>query len=380
MNWGIFNFKVFKGRMVIIGVVVIAIIIIVIGIVVSSSSKKDENREDSVLVENITETETQTKTQIQTQAQDPHLNQARSRLTGLWVPSATVNNSPVAVMFSNVSDAMPQSSLGYADVVFESLVEGGITRLCGVFENRTTLEKIGPVRSCRTYYLFFAKEFEATYVHFGYSEYAEEYLQNKIMHSLDGMVYCNFYRTTDRVAPHNAYTSWSGIMDSVASKGYPTVYPDNYQQPFTFNNDDTKEITIANGQTCLEFHPGYVYNKPYFTYNQKDKQYYRFQFGDTQIDAETGEQLKYKNILVKYVTGTYWPNGTPNYTVTGTGRGIYITDGKAVAVTWKNNSEYGPTKYYNEDGTEITLNQGKTWICQIEATSESSVKVLDRLQ
>ena len=200
------------------------------------------------------------------------------------------------------------------------------------------------------------------------------------MHSLDGMVYCNFYRTTDRVAPHNAYTSWSGIMDSVASKGYPTVYPDNYQQPFTFNNDDTKEITIANGQTCLEFYPGYVYNKPYFTYNQKDKQYYRFQFGDTQIDAETGEQLKYKNILVKYVTGTYWPNGTPNYTVTGTGRGIYITDGKAVAVTWKNNSEYGPTKYYNEDGTEITLNQGKTWICQIEATSESSVKVLDRLQ
>ena len=377
MNRGIFDFSVIKGKFVMIGILVITIILIVIATVVSCSSKKDEIRDDSVLVENITETESETQTKAQ--AKDLHLNQDRSKLTGLWVPSATVNNSPVAVMFSNIFEAMPQSSLGSADVVFESLVEGGITRLCGVFENCTTLEKIGPVRSCRTYYLLFAKEFEATYVHFGYSEYAEEYLQNKIMHSLDGMIYCNFYRSTDRVAPHNAYTSWSGIMDSVASKGYPTVYPDNYQQPFTFNSDDTKEITFADGQTCLEFYPGYVYNKPYFIYNEKDKQYYRYQFGDKQIDAETGEQLKYKNILVKYVTGPYWPGGTPNYTVTGTGKGLYITDGKAVAVTWKNDSEYGPTKYYDEDGKEIILNQGKTWICQIEATSESSVKVLDVL-
>ena len=378
MNWGMFNFKEIKGKMVIIGILVITIIIIIISVVVSCSSKKDDYKDDSVLVENITETEIETK--IQAPMQDLHLNQARSRLSGLWVASTTVNNSPVAVMYSNIFEAMPQSSLSYADVVFESLVEGGITRLCGVFENCTMLEKIGPVRSCRTYYLFFAKEFEATYVHFGYSDYAEEFLQQKIMHSLDGMVYCNFYRSTDRVAPHNAYTSWRGIMESVASKGYPTGYPDNYQQPFTFNNDDTKDITIANGQTCLEFFPGYVYNKPYFIYNQKDKQYYRYQFGDTQIDAETGEQLKYKNILVKYVTGTYWPNGTPNYIVTGTGKGLYITDGKAEGVTWKNNSEYGPTKYYDKDGKEIILNQGKTWICQIEATSESSVKVLDSIQ
>jgi len=378
MNWGILDFKAIKGKMVMIGVLVITIIIIVIATVVSCSSKKNLIRDDSVLVENIVEGETQI--QIRPQEKDTHLNQDRSKLTGLWVDSATVNNSPVAVMYSNISDAMPQSSLGYADVVFESLVEGGITRLCGVFENRTTLKKIGPVRSCRTYYVLFAKEFEATYVHFGYSDYAEVYLQNKIMHSLDGMVYCNFYRTTDRVAPHNAYTSWSGIMDSVASKGYPTVYPDNYQQPFTYNNDDTKEITIASGQKCLEFYPGYVYNKPYFTYNQKDKHYYRFQFGDLQIDDQTGEQLKYKNILVKYVTGTYWPNGTPNYTVTGTGKGLYITNGKAVDVTWKNNSEFGPTKYYDEDGKEIILNQGKTWICQVEATSDNLVKVLDSLQ
>ena len=83
--------------------------------------------------------------------------QARSMLTGEWVDEDTARSVPVAVMYSNIYDAMPQSSISYADVVFESLVEGGITRLCCLFENQTQLEKIGPVRSCRTYYLMFAK-------------------------------------------------------------------------------------------------------------------------------------------------------------------------------------------------------------------------------
>lgn len=374
MNWERFNFQKVKGKKIVIAAIVL-VVIIVIFTIVSCSSKKEQPGKNSELVEHYTETETEVQ-----QNTNLHINQARSRLTGLWVDQATVNHSPVAVMISNIEEAMPQSSIGSADVVFESLVEGGITRLCAVFENCTSLEKIGPVRSCRTYYLFFAKEFEATYVHFGYSEYAAEYLQNKIMHSLDGMVYCNFYRSTDRVAPHNAYTSWQGIMDSVAEKGYPTEYPADYQQPFTFNENDANDVTIENGQTCLQFSPGYVYNKPYFQYNDKEKQYYRFQFGGPQIDAETGSQLKYKNILVKYVTGPYWPNGTPNYTVTGTGKGIYITDGKATEVTWENDSQHGPTKYYDTDDKEIILNQGKTWICQVEANGDHPVSILDHLE
>ena len=174
-----------------------------------------------------------------------HPNEARSMLTGKWVPADTANNSPVCVMYSNIKDAIPQSSISYADIVFESLVEGGITRLCAFFENKDNLVKIGPVRSCRLYYLFLAKEYEATYVHFGYSDLAEEYLKMDKMHSLDGMVYCGFYRSTDRVAPHNAYTSWQGIMDSVAAKGYPTTYPEGYRSPLQFNTDDNNDIDLS---------------------------------------------------------------------------------------------------------------------------------------
>ena len=300
--------------------------------------------------------------------------QVRSMLTGEWVDEDTARSVPVAVMYSNIYDAMPQSSISYADVVFESLVEGGITRLCCLFENQTQLEKIGPVRSCRTYYLMFAKEFEANYVHFGYSEYAEKYLKQSKFHSLDGMVYCNFYRTDDRVAPDNAYTSWDGIMESVKEKGYQTVYTSDYTSPFTFNTDDNKDIVIQNGQDCSAFYVGYPYNKPWFEYDNQTKTYKRFQFEAPQIDELNGQQLAYKNILVKYVEPQYYDNGTPNYKVSGTGKGLYITDGKAVEVTWVKRSETeGATRYYYSNGEEVILNQGKTYICQVESTQEVNI-------
>lgn len=307
-----------------------------------------------------------------------HPNEARSKLTGKWVPADTANNSPVCVMYSNIKDAIPQSSISYADIVFESLVEGGITRLCALFENKDNLVKIGPVRSCRLYYLFLAKEYEATYVHFGYSDLAEEYLKMDKMHSLDGMVYCGFYRSTDRVAPHNAYTSWQGIMDSVAAKGYPTTYPDGYRSPLQFNTDDNNEIDLSKdpiAQKCNKFVPGYPYNKPWFEYNAEDGLYYRYQFGDAHIDKETGEQLAFKNILVKYVTGDY-VDGTPDYVNSDAGMALYITDGYAVPVTWWKLEEFGQTYYYGADGKEITVNQGKTFICYVEERYKDDVEVL----
>lgn len=298
-----------------------------------------------------------------------HSGQARSRLTGLWCDADTAANVPYAVMYSNIYDAMPQSSIASADVIFESLVEGGITRLCCLFENQTALEKIGPVRSCRTYYLLFAKEFEAVYVHFGYSDYAAKYLSQSRYHSLDGMVYCSFYRSQDRVAPHNAYTSWDGITASAEEKGYDLTYPAGYIPPLKFNTDDVNEVVLQQGHDCAEIYIGYPYNHPWFAYDAKTGQYLRYQFDGPQVDAETGEQLAFKNVLIKYVAPSYYENGTPNYKIDGSGQGLYVTNGRAQTVTWVKGSEQeGPTKYYYSDGTEVVFNQGKTFICQVETT------------
>ena len=353
----------------------IAAVAVVAAVICFVFVKKDNsNNNDSIQNDTSLSADEQETSEEETVVKDEHPNEQRSRITGKWIDKSTADNVPVAVMFSNVKAAMPQSSISEADIVFESLVEGGITRLCCVFENKPQLDKIGPVRSCRTYYLLFAKEFEAGYVHFGYSEYAEQYLKQDKFHSLDGMVYCDFYRTSDRKAPHNAYTSWSGIMQSYNAKGYPAQYSQDYNAPFTFNTDDSNDITIQNGQACNKFYPGYPYNKPYFEYNAATKEYLRFQFDGPQVDQLNGQQLSYKNILVKYVEPAYYPNGTPNYKISGTRKGIFITDGKAVNVTWKKDSETeGPTKYYYEDGTEVVLNQGKTFICQVETSQGVSI-------
>lgn len=306
-----------------------------------------------------------------------HDNEERSRLTGKWVPKDTVNNVPVAVMYSNIKDAMPQSSISYADIVMESLVEGGITRLCAVFENKPDLVKIGPVRSCRLYYLTFAKEFEAAYVHFGYSDIAEEYLKMPKMHAIDGMTASGFYRSTDRVAPHNAYTSWDAIMQNVSSKGYPTAYPDGYRPPLQFSTNDDSEIELSDSPIAIPANrvtPGYPYNKPWFEYNESEKMYYRYQFGAKQVDKETGEQLAFKNIIIKFVEGEYI-DGTPNYLNSDAGMGYYITNGYAVPITWWKLDETGQGHYYDAAGEELTINQGKTFICYIEEQFVNNISI-----
>ena len=93
-------------------------------------------------------------------------------------------------------------------------------------------------------------------------------------------------------------------MDSVAKKGYDTVYPQNFVKPFSFNEEDDKQIQIAGGETCNTFYPGYPYNKPWFEYDESTGEYLRFQFDDAQIDAETGEQLSYKTFLSNMLNRT----------------------------------------------------------------------------
>ena len=347
-------------------VVSMGVLIAVIAFTGSAINKKQENRYHTEVVSGSVE--------LATADMNLHKGMTRSRLTGQWVDDSTGNLVPYAVMYNNIYDAIPQSGISEADIVMESLVEGGITRLCCLFENKTSLEKIGPVRSCRTYFLLFAKEFEAIYVHFGYSDFAKPYLDNPQMHALDGETQCNFYRTADRIAPHNAYTSWSGITESAVNNGYSLVYPDNYISPFKFNTEDSSVIIPASDLKCDRIDLYYPHNMPWFEYNKDDCKYYRYQFDEPHIDEQTGQQLAFDNIIVKYVEPEYFDNGTPDYKVDGTGTGYFISNGLAAPIIWKKGKELsGPTRYYYTDGKEITLNTGKTYIALVQTDTGISI-------
>ncbi len=289
----------------------------------------------------------------------------KSFLTGKNVTQEVGNRRPIAVMMDNVEIACPQSGIGSAGVVYEAPVEADITRLMAIIENYDGLDKIGAVRSCRDYYISYAREFDAIYCHFGQAVYAEPYFEQGIIDhlnglQLDGTVY---YRVSDREAPHNAYTSFDRLQSGIESAGFRQNYEEGHTGHYKFAPEG-QETTLENGTDAkvvkLE---NFTVNHPWFEYDETTGEYNRFQFGEAQVDEKTGKQLSCTNIILQYSNcPPYDANGYLNIDTTSGGSGKFITRGKAVDITWSKDSIWGPTKYTTADGAEILLNPGVTWV------------------
>ena len=146
----------------------------------------------------------------------------RSYLTGKVTDPAIARRRPVAIMLNNLEAAQPMRGVSRADVVYEAVVEGGITRLMGIFENYDDLDRIGSVRSCRSYYVYYALEFDAIYAHYGQAAYAVSLLEEPYVDNLSGLSSIGstvFYRTSDRKSPHNVYASAEGIKAGIEKLG-----------------------------------------------------------------------------------------------------------------------------------------------------------------
>ena len=172
--------------------------------------------------------------------------QVKSYLTGENVPESIGRRRPVAVMMGN--NSAPQSGINHAGVVYEAPVEGNITRLMGILEDYDQLERIGSVRSCRDYYLFYANEFNAIYAHYGQAAYALPYLEQHVIDNLNGiqMGKLAFFRTSDRKAPHNAYTDAAHLQAGIDAMGYSQ---EDYEGHYLFAEDGV-EIVPEDGITA----------------------------------------------------------------------------------------------------------------------------------
>ncbi len=305
----------------------------------------------------------------------------RSYLTGKFVPSSIGDRRPVAVMLNNIKEAQPMSGVSFADIIYECVVEGSLTRMMGIFENYDDLEKIGSVRSCRNYFVYYALELDAIYCHYGQSSYAVPLLEEPYVDNLSGLAAIGntvFYRTTDREAPHNAYASAKGIKKGIEDMGYENTYRSDFKGKFTFAKDGDE--IVPDGDTAYDakrVEPGYLINKPWFEYNENDKKYYRFQYDDKQIDDVTGEQLSVDNIILQYSNWTQVDdNGYLGFDCHLGGKMTYITRGKARDGAWiRFDLDEGAVRYFDEEGNEIVVNQGKTWIEIIQDTEGDKVKI-----
>lgn len=288
----------------------------------------------------------------------------RSYLTGEMVPVSQGNRRPLAIMMSNDKASLPQYGINRAGVVYEAPVEATMNRYMAIMEDYDDLDRIGSVRSCRTYYTYFAKEFDAIYAHFGQSTFARPYLKNlDNINGIEGVGSTAFYRSKDKRSPHNAYASFDGIQRAIERLGYSQEYDADYEGHFKFaRSEQEAELKGADARDAWKVTPGYRLNNPWFEYHEDDGLYYRFQYGGAHEGSEG--QIAVRNIIIQYcAAGYYASTDYRNINVHEDSWGYFITGGKAEDITWKKDGEFGVTRYYDTTGEEIVLNPGKTWIC-----------------
>lgn len=330
-----------------------------------------KKQEEPATTEEVTTTEEPTTEEV-----NPHEGEFQNELNGAWSKDY-VPHRPVAVMINNIIDAVPSSGTKQADVIYECMVEGGITRLMALFSDYEGIEKLGSVRSARHYYINIANEYDAIYVHYGQSKPALKMLDKHAIDNINGMTYDPaFYRDNARVAPHNAYTTGEKIKSSIADLGYSTEYPTTHEQVLFFNDDDTE---LENGTDANTVRVSFgSYMNPYFTYNTEKKEYERYEYNAAQIDDQAAPEdniLTVKNIIVQISQYECInpKNDLQELTQVGSGQGYYITNGKAIPIKWEKESKKSKTKYYTEDGQELLLNQGKTWVSIIGSGENTGV-------
>ena len=310
----------------------------------------------------------------------------QSYLTGEWKEESVVTRRPIAVMIPNNAPAMPQYGISKASIIYEAPVEGRITRLMAVFEDFDDLDRIGPVRSSRDYFIYVAMGYEAIYCNWGLARpYVEELINRDTVQNISAAVegiYNPAHEAFDRVSRPGYATEFTGYlfidgMKKAAERlSYDWDYDDAYVPPFTFAAEEVRaEDNYEDAESAVKIMPGgtegnqggYGAYTPYFEYHEDDGLYYRYQDGKEQTDEIDGSQLAVSNVVFQYCHGEVRDDHDYlAFGVHGEGDAIVFTGGKVIKGTWKRyDGDATPAKFYDENGEEIIFNQGKTWICNI---------------
>lgn len=277
------------------------------------------------------------------------------------------NERNYAVMINNHSIARRNhAGLDDAYIVYEAIVEGGLTRLMAIFKDQTTT-RIGSVRSSRHDFLDYAMENDAIYVHFGWSPQAERDIKTLGINNVNGLYDSGFWRdySLGVALEHTAFTNIENIKTVANKRGYRTTTTQkqllNYKIDEILLNERTNNIVANN----IQIPYSYAVTTSY-TYDSIKKVYLRSVNGEAHMNLNsdnTKTQVEVKNIIIANMNNYSLDNyGRQEIENIGTGTGYYITNGYAVPITWAKNSRQEQTVYKYEDGTEIEVNDGNTYI------------------
>ena len=279
----------------------------------------------------------------------------------------------VAVMINNNHNAWPHAGLQDSYLNYEIIVEGGITRIMAVYSSIDKVpEKVGSIRSSRPYFLDYALENDAIYIHWGGSTRAYNDITSLGIDHADGIYYEGdyFYRESslDRAYEHTGFSKGSYIKNAIKDLNLRTT--SNTKGVFNYSVDEIDLSTKEGAQKADHIDIEYSsYQTTKYDYDPENKVYKRSMtngYGETEAhtDLDTGKQYTAKNIITYQVENhSYDSYGRQELSNIGSGEGYYITNGYAYPIIWEKTSREAKTVYkYKDTNEEIKLNDGNTWV------------------
>ncbi len=311
-------------------------------------------------------------------------------LTGLRQLYDVSNVRPVSMIFDNVSVAAPQSGISKMDILIEMMVESGISRLMGITNDHVdpdgngTLDIYGPIRSTRPYMVSLSQAFDSLMVGAGGSPQGYELISKLGLNYVDGVndryALQGFYRDVERYKndgyEHSLMVTGKGITKLAEINSYPIMQ--NTANAFNFI-DEGKSMYLAGGQATHVILKYSLYQQVQLVYSSQTGMYYRYQHGDVpHLDAENGEQLNFKNVLILFAQTSNIEGDTEgrlNIATTGVGDGYYISDGRYAPIKWSRAGDTSELVITGMSGETITLNRGKTFISVVNSSLKGTSSV-----
>ncbi|AHB42500.1 hypothetical protein RAAC3_TM7C00001G0656 [Candidatus Saccharibacteria bacterium RAAC3_TM7_1] len=281
-------------------------------------------------------------------------------LTGEQVKAEADTTKPVtAIMIENSPDARPQSGLKNAEVVYEAVAEGGITRFLALYQQHKP-QLIGPVRSVRMYYVDWLTPYNASVAHIGGSYKALQVVRNGSYRDIDQFFNPDYYwRATDRYAPHNVYTSFAKLDVLNKSKGYKTSHPK------VMARGDVETPKKLDATTVSVNISGPTYNSTY-SYDTKTGLYARSQAGAPHLDREKGRITAKVVVALQVSMEQVFEDGyRESIKTSGTGTAYVFQNGHVTKVTWRKDSRASQLSFSSADGKPFILARGTTWISAV---------------
>jgi hypothetical protein len=263
---------------------------------------------------------------------------------------------PVVVMIENHPEARPQTGLDRADVVYEALVEGGVTRFMAVYSSEDA-DIVGPVRSMRDYYVYWASEYRPIFAHIGGSPQSYDAVAATGIRHFEESPSYGYWRARDRYAPHNAYLNTATIRAAADRLG---MLGKGAFAALVQHADWPVPLAEAARHVVIAYPGGYRVD---WAYNSALKRYQRSMDGRPHRDAATGEQLTARALIIQRVaTRSIDAVGRQAMDVVGQGKIAYVIDGQAGVGMWRKASPTAPTFFFDAAGERLVLPPGPLWI------------------